>query len=158
MSGKKKALVDPQTGEEIESTGLARLIGGLVGGLCMVLGGGIGGRLSSSFSSGPAGAAVIELLVIGGAVLVGSLVGALVGGGVGWLGRVLGGWLVCVLVGWSVGGRVGELVGWLFVPVIVSVILVIMLGSGLKIGWATGFSRWVHDGIARRQHFRRQRR
>ena len=115
MNREKQTFVDPQTGEEMESTRLARMGVGWVGG---VVGGVTGGMMGGVF-----GAALGEERL---AMLLLGLVGGL------FLGSLTG------------------------------------LGYGLKFGlgsWSRGLEevreppldRRIHDGIARRQHTRRQR-
>ena len=116
MSQEKQTFVDPRTGEEMESTGLARvgvgLIGGLIGG---VIGGVIGGCLGAAL-----GQDRLALLLWGlaGGLFLGFVTGLLAG-----LKFGLGSW-----------GRALEEVRW------------------------DPLDRRVHDGIARRQHARRERR
>jgi hypothetical protein len=107
MSNQKTTFTDPQTGEEIESTWLARWVAG--------------------------GVDTLE---------VGLEVGLIIGLFLGWQLGPLGG-LVAGLVSGLGGGLVAGLVAG--------------LGYDLEEAQSHPFAPTVHDRIARRQHFRRQR-
>jgi hypothetical protein len=138
MSERKQTFTDPKTGEEIESTVLARwgagLIVGLVPGLLIGLSNGLAGLivgLTVGLIFGPiAGRLLKRVDEVYFGLIVGSslgLIGYLISGlHWGWLGA-----LVMGLFGGLCCGAIGGLLG--------------------------AFSKWAHDNIARQQHLRRQR-
>jgi hypothetical protein len=89
MNQEKQTFVDPHTGEEMESTGLARVSVGLIGGL---IGGLVGGLIGGGFGAALATDRWAMLLWgLAGGLLLGALTGLLVGlkFGLGAWGRAL---------------------------------------------------------------------
>jgi hypothetical protein len=118
MSKPKQTFTDPQTGEEIESTWLARWGGGLFSVLCAS---GLG---------------------------IGLPLGLLFGLAAGWATGLLNGLLALVaglVIGLVTGLPLGLLFGLYF------------LVADLDTVRYNPFCQRVHDGLARRQHLRRQR-
>ena len=178
MSKDKQTYVDPDTGEEIESTGLARGCGGVIAGVLVgVMGGWVMGVVSGldmartmSPMFGPQFGLMAGLRVCLGMGVIAGLLGGLLFG----LGGSIGLWRRDEKKNvWSEMGKFGGIFGLIFgfICAISATAgqgfsgLVYGLMYGLGIGGVggfiySGFCRWdvpVHDRIARTQHRRRQR-
>jgi hypothetical protein len=165
MDESKQTFTEPKKGEEIASTvlaqGIAGLFGALLFGLFFGLVGGWVGLLVGKLIGEPYTRMAGLVGLIGGPALglaIGLLAWRSKGHFFGWLGGLilglaigLGGGLVVGLdSGWGSGLAFGLTMGL--------ILGLFCVRSGQWFGWGVGeFTRWVHDGIARQQHLRRQR-